>query len=269
MDASPSNAYPGEPVDLARLVRKIVQGRHFAGPAICVMVQVPETPVWVLGDSENLERIINVLLNLARKQALAQRLVELILDVDGDTSTVRLRLRPLDDELVANELKALETLCAPFGCSFESDAEGPALRLPVQQELAPVEADVPAPTAGGEHHRILVIEDNRDGSATLRRLLELAGHEVQVAYTGLEGLRLAESWRPDYVLCDIGLPELDGYHVADELRRKPRTASAHLIAITGYGSPEDHERSRRHGFERHFTKPVDPMMLLSLLANSA
>lgn len=269
MDASPSNAFPGEPVDLARLVRNTVQGRHFHRPHYCVMVQVPETPVWVLADLPNLERIINVLLNLACRQALAQPVVELLLDLDPGTSTVRLHLRPLDGELVATELKALETLCAPFGGSFESDSEGTALRLPVQQESAPVEADVSAPTAGGEHHRILVIEDNRDGSATLRRLLELAGHEVEVAYTGLEGLRLAESWRPDYVLCDIGLPELDGYHVADELRRKPRTAAAHLIAITGYGSPEDRERSRRHGFERHFTKPVDPMMLLSLLANSA
>jgi len=269
MDESPSEAFPGEPVDLARLVRNTVQARHFHRPRYCVMVQVPETPVWVLGDSPNLERIINVLLNLACKQAIAHRVVELLLELDPDTSTVRLRLRPLNGKLVAAELKALEALCAPFGGKFESDSEGPALRLSVQVELAPVESATAPPDAAGEHHRILVIEDNRDGSATLRRLLELAGHEVQVAYTGLEGLRLAESWRPDYVLCDIGLPELDGYHVADELRRKPRTAAAHLIAITGYGSPEDRERSRRHGFERHFTKPVDPMVLLSVLANSA
>jgi CheY-like chemotaxis protein len=76
----------------------------------------------------------------------------------------------------------------------------------------------------------------------------------------------ARAWRPDVVLCDIGLPGLDGYGVAGALRRDPTTAMAHLIAVTGYGQEEDRRRSRQAGFDHHLTKPVDPHDLRQLLA---
>ena len=106
--------------------------------------------------------------------------------------------------------------------------------------------------------RILVVDDNRDAADSLRLLLELSGHEVAVAYSGHDGVRAAEQCRPDVVLCDIGLPGLDGYAVARRLRQNPSTAKARLIAVTAYGRDEDRRRSHEAGFERHLVKPVDP-----------
>jgi CheY-like chemotaxis protein len=113
--------------------------------------------------------------------------------------------------------------------------------------------------------RVLIIEDNRATADSLRQLLDLRGHEVRVAYDGLAGLRAAWEWAPDVVLCDVGLPRLDGYGVAVALRQLPATARARLIAITAYCSDEARRRSAQVGFERHFVKPVDPAILLEFL----
>jgi CheY-like chemotaxis protein len=112
----------------------------------------------------------------------------------------------------------------------------------------------------------MIVEDNRATADSLRQLLNLFGYNVKVAHTGPDGVQAAKDWSPDFVLCDIGLPGMDGYGVATALRRHPSTANAHLIAITAYGSDEAHERSREVGFERHFVKPVDPEVLLGVLA---
>jgi CheY-like chemotaxis protein len=114
--------------------------------------------------------------------------------------------------------------------------------------------------------RVVIIEDNRAAADSMRFLLDLYGYEVRVAYTGPDGVQVAEDWPPDFVLCDIGLPGLDGYGVAEALRHHPATTRAHLIAITAYGSEEARRRSREVGFERHLTKPVDPDTVLDLLA---
>jgi CheY-like chemotaxis protein len=106
--------------------------------------------------------------------------------------------------------------------------------------------------------RILVVEDNRDSADSLRQLLRLYGHEVAVAYSGHDGVRAAQLYRPDVVLCDIGLPGLDGYAVARKLRGNPATAKARLIAVTVYGRDEDRRRSHQAGFEQHLVKPVGP-----------
>lgn len=113
--------------------------------------------------------------------------------------------------------------------------------------------------------RVLIIEDNRDSADSLRMLLELSGHEVRVAYNGPDGVKEADDWRPQVVLCDIGLPGLDGYGVAAELRKRPVTRSAMLIAITGYGTEEDRLRAFKAGFQHHFTKPADPFLLIQML----
>jgi CheY-like chemotaxis protein len=92
---------------------------------------------------------------------------------------------------------------------------------------------------------------------------------VAVAYSGPAGVQTAEEWHPDVVLCDIGLPGMNGYEVAGALRRNPATAKARMIAVTGYGSDEDRLRTRQAGFDAHLTKPADPAALQELLAGSA
>jgi CheY-like chemotaxis protein len=116
--------------------------------------------------------------------------------------------------------------------------------------------------------RVVIVEDNQATAESMRLLLDLAGYDVRVAYNGPDGVRAVEEWAPDVVLCDIGLPGLDGYGVAVALRGRAGTAKARLIAITAYGSDEARRRSREAGFEQHFVKPVDPDVLLDLLAGA-
>ena len=112
---------------------------------------------------------------------------------------------------------------------------------------------------------MLVIEDNRDAADSLKVLLEAVGHEAVVAYTGPEGIGAAHRVRPDVVVCDIGLPGLDGFEVARTIRRYPETAGARLIAVTGYGQDSVREQAFAAGFDSHLVKPADPAKLLGLL----
>jgi CheY-like chemotaxis protein len=105
--------------------------------------------------------------------------------------------------------------------------------------------------------RILIIEDNREAADTLGEILRLLGHEVRIAYSGLQGVNLASEWGPTIVVSDIGLPELDGFEVARELRGRGKTAGAKLIALTAYGTDEDRRLAARAGFDAYITKPAD------------
>lgn len=113
--------------------------------------------------------------------------------------------------------------------------------------------------------KVLVVEDNRDSAESLRKLLYYCGYEVAVAFTGQEGLRAAKRMRPDVVLCDIGLPDSNGFVVAATLREAPETSGARLIAVTAYGEDEDRRRALQAGFDLHLVKPVDPEVLLKKL----
>ncbi len=137
--------------------------------------------------------------------------------------------------------------------------------LPLAESEVSADHAGPGTEAAGGSLRVLVIEDNPDAAETLRDLLELTGHEVAVAMNGETGLRLAREFRPDTVLCDIGLPEMDGYEVARRLRADPEMASIRLIAVTGYGRQEDREHSAAAGFDEHLVKPIDPAGLEAML----
>ena len=112
---------------------------------------------------------------------------------------------------------------------------------------------------------ILVVEDDRDMAETTARLLNLFGHQVQVARDGYEAIELARRDRPRYVLLDIGLPGIDGYEVALRLRRECRDPLL-IIAITGYGQMSDIARAREAGIDHHMLKPTDLTALLPLLS---
>ena len=117
--------------------------------------------------------------------------------------------------------------------------------------------------------RILVIEDNQDAAETLCDLLELFGYQAEIASSGAAGVEAARRSRPDVVLCDIGLPVMDGYAVARELRADPRTEKIPLIALTGYGREADRRQAVEAGFDLHLVKPVGPEVLKRLLAGFA
>lgn len=113
--------------------------------------------------------------------------------------------------------------------------------------------------------RILVVDDNRDAADTLGMFLRAKGHDVRIAYDGVEGVGAALAFKPQVVLLDIGLPKLFGYDVARELREK-FGQSVLIVAITGYGQEEDRRRSKEAGIDYHFTKPIDLLELERLFA---
>ena len=116
----------------------------------------------------------------------------------------------------------------------------------------------------GSASRVLIVDDNDDSAASMAMLLQIYGHDARVANDGPAGLELALEFQPHVVVLDIGLPGMDGYEVARRLReRQPATM---LIALTGYGGPEDRQRAIEAGFDRHLVKPVDPDELAALIS---
>jgi two-component system CheB/CheR fusion protein len=113
--------------------------------------------------------------------------------------------------------------------------------------------------------RVLVIDDNADAADSLQAVLETVGHQVRVARDGRSGIALARSYRPEVILCDIGLPDLDGYAVARALRADATLGGTSLVALTGYGREQDIEKALKSGFDRHLTKPPELKHLLGLL----
>lgn len=141
-------------------------------------------------------------------------------------------------------------------------------RFPLSTAAASALRSDSATAAAAVRRRILVVEDNPDIRESLRMLLDLWGHEVMLAETGNEGLALALQVKPDVALIDIGLPGMNGYEVALQIRARTRDWPARMtmVALTGYGQPSDRERASQSGFDGHLLKPVDPDVLSGILA---
>ena len=142
------------------------------------------------------------------------------------------------------------------------------VRLPLwEAATAPAEihAAVAESSDSAARRKILVVDDNRDSAMSLSLLLELDGHDVRRAYDGLEALEIADHFRPEVTLLDIGMPKLDGYGAARELRQREWAKDTLLVALTGWGQQEDKRLAREAGFDHHMVKPVDPETLRRLL----
>lgn len=126
------------------------------------------------------------------------------------------------------------------------------------------------PAKDGACLRVLVIEDEEDSGYALKVILEQRGHRVELAMDGADGLGRSKAFRPDVILCDICLPgDIDGYAVARAIRSTPESADTLLIALTGYGLPQDRQRSLDAGFNAHVTKPIDFEALSRVIAQGA
>jgi signal transduction histidine kinase/ActR/RegA family two-component response regulator len=136
-------------------------------------------------------------------------------------------------------------------------AIAPAVHEPAPQRPVPLH---------GQSRRILVVEDNEDGRAMLEAMLTLEGHHVHAVANGLAAVAAAGNWKPDVVLLDIGLPDIDGYEVARRLRAMGLDSRLKLVAVSGYGQPDDERRAYEAGFDMHLTKPVQPDFLRDVLA---
>ena len=172
-------------------------------------------------------------------------------------------------------LTLVDRLARLHGGEVIATSEGPGhgstftLRLPRIEAPKSAARDGDGLPAPGPARHVLVVDDNRDSATTMADVLRLWGHEVRVAFDGGDALAQAERQRPDVVLLDIGLPGMDGYEVADRLRKETTSGGITLIAMTGYGQQEDRARAFAAGFDHHLTKPVDMKALQSLLQGSA
>jgi CheY-like chemotaxis protein len=117
--------------------------------------------------------------------------------------------------------------------------------------------------------KVLVVDDNHDAALSLAMLVEMLGHEVRVAYDGVEALEAAGEFHPELVLLDIGMPRMDGYETCRRLRAQPWGASARIIAVTGWGQENDRRLSQQAGFDEHLVKPVAPTVIGDLLGAAA
>jgi CheY-like chemotaxis protein len=142
-----------------------------------------------------------------------------------------------------------------------------SVRLPMVAALheAPVR-EAPAPAA--EPRRVLVADDLADAAEMLRLMLDSRGHEVRVANDGAQAIAIAKEFRPDIALLDIGMPRVDGYEAAREIRRALGTGIV-LVALTGWGQEEHRQRAREAGFDHHLTKPAEPEELEALIKSAA
>src|SRR5215213_8580519 len=124
----------------------------------------------------------------------------------------------------------------------------------------------PSLTTAQRRFRILVVDDNHDSALSLAMMLSIMGHETRTAHDGESAVSTAESFLPEVVLLDIGLPKLNGYEVAQRIRENAWGTSMFLIAVTGWGQEEDRQRSSEVGLNVHMVKPVEPAALERLLA---
>jgi signal transduction histidine kinase len=156
-----------------------------------------------------------------------------------------------------------------------SDGPGRGAKFTVRLHLTPTRATAERPRVAqpfthiSEHsmaHRILVADDNKDAAESMGMLLRLMGNEVRTVYDGEKAVAEAEEFRPDMVVLDIGMPKLDGYAVARMIREQPWSSGTVLVALTGWGQEEDKRKAAEAGFDRHFTKPIDPAELQRLVA---
>ena len=163
-------------------------------------------------------------------------------------------------------------LIEKHGGAITAASEGPgggstfSIRLPLDREMS-VELSPPAAqaVAAPQRRRILIVDDRRDARLTLSVLLERLGQQVAQADSGAGALDTAKSFHPEVVLCDIGLPDMDGYAVARAIRAAPTLQGVLLVALTGYGQAEDRAQALEAGFDEHLTKPVSVEQLRGLL----
>lgn len=286
-----------ERVDLSQLARTAAADRRpaFDRAGIALAVTVPDDPVWARGDPTRLAQVVGNLLDNAAKYTPSGGRVELTLAVDEGARRANVRVRDtgvgIDPAFLPRVFEPFEQgdrsldrsqgglglglalvkgLVGLHGGEAEAHSDGPGrgaefvVRLPLD-ETSDAPAAAPACPALGPGRRVLVVEDNRDCADSLRVLLELMGHEAAVAYTGPDGVRAAKEWAPDAVLCDLGLPGLDGFAVARQLRSDPSTARALLVAVTGYAAEDDRRKAAAAGFDHLVAKPADPADLSRLL----
>ena len=291
-----------ERLDLASAMQHAVEasGPFITASSHTILVELPDEPILLEADSTRLSQIIQNLLNNSAKYTPPGGTIWLVGKREADEAVISVRdtgigiapehlsslfeiFSQLTPGLERSQgglgigLSLVRALTKLHGGTVLASSAGVGLgseflvRLPVssdQSSLATLEHP-PLRATGTRQHRILVIDDNEDAAISLAMLLEAEGHLTRTALDGKSGLQLASDFLADAIVLDIGLPDLDGYEIARQIRRQPSGKSTLLIALTGWGQDKDKREAETAGFDFHFTKPVDIDRLLTVLSEHA
>jgi signal transduction histidine kinase/ActR/RegA family two-component response regulator len=288
-----------ERIELADVVRTAVETSRplVESSGHELTVSVPRQPIPLDGDLTRLAQVVSNLLNNAAKYTDRGGRIWLTAERQGSDAVVAVRdtgigisaaMLPRVFEMFTQVdrmdercrgglgigLALARRLVEMHGGSISARSDGPdrgtefTVRLPVlleQPASSPIVRES-ADAAQTASLRVLVVDDNWDAAASLAVLLRGAGHDIRTAHDGQEAVGVAGEFRPDVVLLDIGLPKLNGYDAARHIREQPWGRRAVLIATTGWAQQADREKSEDAGFDHHLVKPIDPAVLLRLLA---
>jgi PAS domain S-box-containing protein len=286
-----------EVVDLRNVVRRTCEDMKilFDQAAIDLRVDFPASPVLADVDATRIAQVVGNLLHNANKFTPAEGVVTVALRnreamAEIEVSDTGIGMEPRDvprmfepfaqerrdptrSEGLGLGLPLAKALVELHGGTLGAHSAGPGkgarftVRLPLAPALRrPTVTPAREGTGRAAGRVILVIDDNVDSGRTLADVLELGGHEVHLARDGSSGIALARELKPDVVICDVGLPDVDGYEIARTLRADGSLASTRLVALSGYAQPEDKERAREAGFDAHLSKPAPLDELAALLA---
>jgi PAS domain S-box-containing protein len=278
-----------EELELSTIVQRAIET---AQPVIeangqSLSVALPEQPLLIRGDAVRLAQAISNLLTNAAKYSRSATPIELAARVEHDHAIITVKDRGvgipvhlvprLFDLFVQGEHTIARTqgglgigltlvkrivelhhgwvhaYSAGPGQGSEFTLQLPALASPSRNANA---SAAPEPNSGPSR-RVLVVDDNVDAAETIAMILRLSGHQVLCAYDGRAALARVNEYKPDIILLDIGLPEVDGYEVARRIRSTASLRDVRIVAISGYGQDEDRRRSHDAGIDHHLTKPVD------------
>lgn len=288
-----------EPLELAGLVHRTAEDHRseFAAEGVELELRLADKPLWLDGDPSRIAQAVGNLLHNAAKFTGRGGRVTVAVDEDAAGGGAVVRVRDSGSGIAPDVLLRLfqpfmqgpstldrsrgglglglalvKGLVELHGGTVEARSEGIGkgseftLRLPLARpaQAAPAVSSSERPADAAK--RVLIIEDNVDVAHSLREALGFLKHSVEVAYSGPEGLAKARAFGPDVVLCDIGLPGMDGYDVAKAFRAEPALGSVFLVALTGYALPEDQSKARQAGFDRHLAKPASVGDLQAVLA---
>lgn len=262
-----------------------------------LIISQTATPLWIEGDRVRLAQVVSNLLNNAAKYTNEKGTITLSVTAEDTDATIEVKdtgigIAPdilpqifdlfiqADHTLAHSQgglgigLTLVRQLVEIHGGTVTAASAGIGqgstftVRLPIlSMESSADVAIPPKAVAPPPKFRILVVDDYADSAFSTMMLLKMEGHEVETADCGLKAIERAQIFRPQVILLDIGLPDLDGYQVAERLRELPETRDATLIALTGYGQNEDRHRSQSAGFDYHILKPMEFKKLSDLLAS--